>query len=150
MLMTAIEATIATAIAKEKIAEEKRIKEERRQLHILEITAKTIEYCETILANNIQETTDNGYNDIWYKSERTVWFDKPNADGISNLIIPEGKVKFADGSQSYVPYGQEIIPAIIIDYLKVHGYTVKKKERNFHWYGMNWNYGYSLEISWGN
>ena len=150
MLMTAIEATVATIVAREKIAEEKRIKKEQRQLRILEVTAKTIEYCETILANNIQKTTDVGYSNIWYKSEQTVWFDKPNADGISNLIIPEKGVKFADGSQSYVPYGQAIIPAIIIDYLKAHGYIVEKKERNFHWYGMNWNYGYSLEISWGN
>ena len=148
MLMTAIEATVATITAREKIAEEERIKAEQRRLHILEVTAATIEYCETVIADAIEQAIKCGFNSV--KSvEDMPWFSHENNDGISRLI-ERAKNTYANGDPSFRASGREIISTVIIDYLSAHGYKVVKKEENYRIYGIGSRRGYRLKISWGN
>lgn len=147
MLMTAIEATVATIAAKEKIAEEERIKAEERRLHILEVTANTIEYCETIIADAIEWAIKCGSNSA-ENIKGMPWFSRENSDGISHLI-ERARDTYANGDPSFRESDKEIIPAVIIDYLSAHGYKVVKKEENYRIYGIGSFRGYKLKISWG-
>ena len=148
MLMTAIEATVATIAAKEKIAEEERIKAEQRRLHILEVTADTIEYCETAIADAIEWAIKCGSNSA-ENIKGMPWFSCENDDGISRLI-ERAKNTYANGEPSFRASGKEIIPTVIIDYLSAHGYKVVKKEESYRIYGVGSRRGYKLKISWGN
>ena len=146
MLMTAIEATYATEESKERIAKENQIKEEQRQKYIAEVAIKTIAYCESTVAEYIEQAIKNGFNAV-RNTTNMPWFTSTDKNGVAR-IIKRAKETYANGDPSFYGSSEEIIPDVMIDYLTAHGYKVTKKSKDYRQYWCGTFSGYVLEISW--
>lgn len=149
MLKTVVEARETTARAIE--AEKIRAAQAHAQamLHVAQVTTDTVAFCETVVAAAIEHAAQNGttYLSHWL-DEELIWWGRENEYGIARLVILDGKTKYADGTPSRRPGGREIIPSVMVEYLRAHGYTVGIGKEWYKWYGMGDKQGYYLEVSW--
>lgn len=150
MLMTAIEATMATMAVEEEMERQRQIEEERKRQEFLLASARSVELCENQIAALIESAIQRGCRKICtYVSNNTdrIWIGRIK-DGVAHLLEKDGHF-YSDGTESRTDKGMMIAPDAIIDYLTAHGYHAEWVERAYRTYGTGHCTGYQLEISWG-
>lgn len=150
MLMTAIEATVATMAVEEEMERQRQIEEERKRQEFLLASTRSVQLCENQIAALIESAIQHGYRKICaYVSNDTdrIWIGRIK-DGVARLLEKDG-CSYSDGTESRTDKGMMIAPDVIIDYLTAHGYGAKWVECAYRNYGTGYWTGYQLEISWG-
>ena len=150
MLMTAIEATVATMAVEEEMERQRQIEEERKRQEFLLASTRSVQLCENQIAALIESAIQRGCRKICaYVSNDTdrIWIGRIK-DGVARLLEKDG-YSYSDGTESRTDKGIMIAPAVIIDYLTAHGYCAEWVERDYRNYGTGYWTGYQLEISWG-
>lgn len=149
MLKTVVEIreTTAQAIEAEKIRTAQA--HARAMIHVAQVTTDTVAFCETVVAAAIEHAANRGntYLNHWL-DEELVWWGREDEYGIARLIVLDGKTKYADGTPSRRAGGREIIPSVMVDYLRAHGYNVSVGKEWYKWYNMGDQLGHYLEVSW--
>ena len=109
----------------------------------------TIQFCETVIANAIEKATKEGRSYVFplIDDDELLRYGDTNEYGIARLVWKERR-KYANHKPSYHACGREIIPEVMIEYLRAHGYTVNIYQSNFQCYGYGWKRGYKIAISW--
>lgn len=150
MLMTAIEATVATMAVEEEMERQRQIEEERKRQEFLLASARSVELCENQIAALIEKTIQLGGRKICaYVANDTdrIWIGRIE-NGVARLLEKDG-CSYSDGTESRTDRGVMIAPDVVIDYLTAHGYHAEWVERAYRTYGSGYWAGYQLEISWG-
>lgn len=129
-----------------------KLKEELEHLtYLAETTARTIAFCEDVIGENIQQAAEKGKNFTFlYLEGNYTIYGKEDEDGVAVIYMKDANTIYANKKiASYSPNGA-IIPQVMIDYLRAHGYTVSTYEQEYHRYWLGVKYGTGLKISWEN
>lgn len=137
-------------IEKNNIAKAK--EEFERLTRMAEMTARTIAFCEDVIGDNIKQAAEKGRKSTYlYLDGNYIIYGKEDKDGIATIFAKDAITSYANENiASYTSKCINIIPKVMIDYLRAHGYTVSTYEQEYHVYWVGVDYGTGLKISWEN
>lgn len=125
--------------------------EKEHEDYVREIANRTITFCETVIAEAIQQAAQKGDKHTYlYVNNRYSLYGAEDDDGIALLYNKHPVSHYANKKIDSYGFGYHIIPRIMIEYLRAHGYTVSTYEQPYNVYSLGEHYGTGLKISWEN